>query len=225
MGNVDVPVILLAVGGGAVAIVIVVGVMMRRLKKKRRRKLRRVAKSMNFSFTLDGRGGVPKSVDALYLFNQGHSHRFRNVMRGKANGIDVAIFDYGYVIGIGDHASTYDQTVILFLSPSLSLPAFSLRPEEFFDKIASVLGYEDIDFGTHPEFSKRYLLKAEDENMVRKVFTDDVLEFYTKNEELHTEGTGDHLVFYRPDENVEPEEIQQFMEEGFGVFALFQSRT
>ncbi len=55
---------------------------------------------------------------------------------------------------------------------------FSFDSESFFHKIRNIIGYKDIDFDTHPNFSKNYLLNGEDENAIRNVFNEGVLYFF-----------------------------------------------
>ena len=117
------------------------------------------------------------------------------------------------------------QTVICFRSPQLSLPDFSMRPEHFFHKIGSVLGYQDIDFESHPtaaEFSKKYLLRGKDEQKIRALFTDTALTFFAAHpDKVCVEGSDDQLIWYQPGKIIEPEDIPGFMKEGFEVFRLF----
>jgi hypothetical protein len=61
--------------------------------------------------------------------------------------------------------------VISFQSSLLSLPEFELRSENMFHKIGKAFGCQDINFESHPEFSKRYLLRGADEEAVRTFFT------------------------------------------------------
>ena len=116
------------------------------------------------------------------------------------------------------------QSVICFQSPQLNLPKFRLRPEYFSDKIGSKLGYQDIDFESHPtaaEFSKKYLLRGKDEQKIRALFTDEVLAFFAGQDKIRVEGFSSHLCFYRAPKLIEPEDIPAFMKEGFEVFRLF----
>ncbi|MDP6107162.1 MAG: hypothetical protein QGI33_01860 [Candidatus Brocadiia bacterium] len=144
-------------------------------------------------------------------------------MHGDAKGIEVAIFDYRYTTGGGKSSHTWSQTVICFWSEMLKLPEFSMRPEHVFDKIGSFLGFQDIDFPRYPTFSKKYLLKGSDEEVIRAVFNESVLAFCEGILGLSTEGAGTCLVYYRSRKKVKPPEIMGFMEDGFRVFELFAS--
>ncbi len=102
------------------------------------------------------------------------------------------------------------------------LPNFTLRPENLFHKIGQVFGYQDIDFEAHPEFSKRYLLRAENESEVRRTFSTDVLSFYESDQKLSTEAAARQLIHYRAAKRVPPDEIAEFIKQGVRVLTLFR---
>ncbi len=135
----------------------------------------------------------------------------------------LAIFEYCYTTGGGKHAHSHLQTVISFQSPQLTLPEFSLRPEHMFHRIGEKMGMQDIDFESHPRFSKRYLLQGPDEEAIRRLFTAEVLEFFEAREGASVEASGDHFTFFRANNRVKPQRIRAFMEEGFDVYQILKS--
>jgi hypothetical protein len=48
--------------------------------------------------------------------------------------------------------------------------------------------------------------------------------FFEKLPGLTTEGSGHTLLFYRNAVRIEPQALQTFMEDGFGVLSVFRSR-
>ena len=193
------------------------------LEKKRTDTLRELAESLNFSFAKkdpDLRG----AVSHFHLFSKGHGRKVKNAMQGDTSSVNVAIFDYQYTTGSGKNSSTHSQTVIAFQSPDMNLPAFTMRPEHVFDKLGDLFGHKDIDFNSHPDFSKHYLVKGENEEAIRDVFTYEVLDYYQKHRGVSSEGKADRLIFYRAGKRVKPAEIRTFMEDGFAVFNLFKGR-
>jgi hypothetical protein len=158
----------------------------------------------------------------LHLFSQGHSRKITNVLMGKAGALDVAVFEYAYTTGGGQHSQRWRQTVILFESDGMDLPKFTLRPENVFHKIGQVFGYKDIDFDSHPEFSKRYLLRGENEEAVRATFGTQARSFYESDLKLSTEAAGPQLIHYRSGKKVAPDEISEFIKQGVRVLTLFR---
>jgi hypothetical protein len=103
------------------------------------------------------------------------------------------------------------------------LPTFSLRPETIWHKIGGWFGHQDIDFESHPGFSRLYLLRGRDEEAIRRLFTAEVLAFYEGQSGLSTEGAGNRLVVYRHAKRIAPADTRSFLEEGFGVLGVFRS--
>ena len=82
-------------------------------------------------------------------------------MRGSNEGREIAVFDYQYVTGYGkSRKRTVCSTVACLRSDGPPLPGFTLRPEGTWDKISSWFGGADIDFDTHPKFSRSFVLRS-----------------------------------------------------------------
>jgi hypothetical protein len=177
---------------------------------------------MKFTFSRKGDPDLLDRLKGLHLFSQGHSKKIANALVGKAGALDVAVFDYAYTTGGGKHSQRWRQTVILFESDDMALPKFTLRPENIFHKIGQVFGYKDIDFDSHPEFSKRYLLRGEDEEAVRATFGDEARSFYESDLKLSTEAAGPQLIHYRSGKRVSPDQISEFIKQGVRVLTLFR---
>lgn len=192
-----------------------------RMERARTAELQQLANDLGFDFEAVGGPLLTNGLDGFHLFSQGHSRRSANAMRGRTRDLDVAVFEYQYTTGSGKHRHTWQQTVIAFTVPGANLPTFSLRPENVWHKIGAWFGYNDIDFETHPRFSRQYLLRGAPELAIRELFTERVLEYFEDNPGLSAEGAGDRLVVYRA-ARIKPQEIRAFMERAFEVLALFQ---
>jgi hypothetical protein len=209
--------------GGILILIVVLAVLAVRAERKRTEALRRAADEMGFEYAADPGEGFLSRYPGFHLFSQGRSPDVRNLLRGKAGGLEVAIFDYSYVTGSGKSRHTWRQTVLAFEIDHADLPAFSLRPEMWFHKVGKWFGYKDIDFDSHPGFSKRYLLRSgEREEDVRALFNDRVLEYFEGHPNVCTEAAGGRLVYYRAQQRVNPAELRTLLEEGFEVLALFR---
>jgi hypothetical protein len=195
----------------------------RRQAEERRRMLQYVAGQMGWAFAAEASPSMIPNIESYYLFSQGHSKKIQNMLYGEVDGGRAAVFDYAYTVGHGKNSHRSNQTVAYFQSASLSLPLFSLRPENVFHKLFGAFGYQDIDFAQRPEFSKRYLLRGQDEAGLRRVFSDRLLVFYETSQGLSTDGGGDQLFFYQENVRVSPENIQQFVQWGRGLAGLFKN--
>jgi len=175
-----------------------------------------------FMSLLSGAGpDLQERLGPFHLFSQGHSRKIENVLRREIHDIAVTLFEYRYRTNSGKHTRTHHQTVLLFETQRLQLPLFNLRPEGMFHRIAKRFGYQDISFGDHPVFSESYLLRGHEEAQIRELFTEEVLNYYSRHDDLCTEGDGQRLVFYRRGQMVEPGWLEGFLEQGLDVLDLF----
>jgi hypothetical protein len=197
----------------------------RQKAKQRAADLTSVALTLGFNYLGGDSSRVPQVSTAL--FHRGGSRRFRNVMDGTYAGYQASVFDYSYTVSTGKSSSTYTQTVAAFTQDH-SLPLFELRPQGFLDRITDALVHRDINFESHPEFSRRFVLKGEDEASVRALFTPALLSYFEMlppDKKWHIEGSGFTLLFYQGNSKVPPQEIQSFLEETSVIAKTFFSSS
>jgi hypothetical protein len=190
---------------------------------QRTKAFNQLAQIMNLTFSEKGDDSVLNILGGFHLFSQGYSRKIANILTGNLNKIPVTIFEYRYTTGGGKSTKIWRQTVILLESDQLQLPSFVLRPENLLDKIENVFGHKDIDFEAYPNFSKHYLLRGNNEEAVRKIFTDPNIAYYEEHPGLSTEVDGNRLIFYRGSKVVPVNKIQSFMEQGYDIFTLFKT--
>jgi hypothetical protein len=190
-------------------------------EKERTRALELTAGQLGWSFAATAPLNMIAGLERFALFDQGHGKEIKNFMYGEASGVKAAVFDYIYVTGSGKHRHTHNQTVVYLEPAYLRLPFFSLRPEGFMLKIFQAFGYQDIDFGQRPEFSKQYILRGQDEQAIRQTFDDRVLAFYEGYGGTCTDGGGNQLFVYRAGYRFQPGEIQSYVGLGLQLMNLF----
>lgn len=111
--------------------------------------------------------GEGEAYYSLNLFNKGDSHKIFNTISGSKNGCHVSIFDYTYTTGSGKNKRTHKNSVCL-LNILQCFPDLFIRPENIIDKIAGVIGLDDIDFESK-EFSNRFYVKSSDKKFAYAV--------------------------------------------------------
>jgi len=218
MSPIVAPLIMLGIGTG----IGMIFVFSRRLEKKRAEALVQVAGELRLVFTPGGDETLMSEHGAFHLFSQGHSKKIKNLMRGTVRDSNVALFDYEYTVGGGKHRHTWSQTVISLHLQGRMLPAFSMRPEQVWHKLGSMMGYQDIDFESNPDFSKKYLLRGRDEAAVRNIFTNRVLIFFESEPGLCVEAEARTLIVYRHSAKVKPEAFRGFVDKGIQVAGFFE---
>ena len=197
-------------------------VRMNLLAAKRKRELSVVAQQLGFQFVPQGHDNFQQSLEEFHLATLGTRQKLSNLMHGKMEGSDVAIFDHEYFVPNGKTSRKVSQTVIWLQRRGTKRTEFALRPENFWNTIGTWVGHGDINFDSHPTFSRDYLLRGDDENAVRELFNADVLTFYEQHSALSTEGAGNKLFVYRAEALLAPDEIKSFLKEALQLLSLLE---
>jgi hypothetical protein len=211
------------------AIVVVVGIILAItswLDRRRTQALTAVSMQMGFLFV----GKEWKDVQQppqlqTALFNRGHSRRFRNIMTSSVAGLRTFLFDYKYTVGGGKSSRTYGQTVAAY-GKSGQLPPFNLQPQGLMHKLWDAVVHKDIIFDSNPNFAQRYVLRGEETERTRMVFTPALLSFLESldpHKKWQIEGMGDTLIIYRGGKKAKPADFKVFLEETSSLAGQFFS--
>lgn len=188
-----------------------------RYEKKRTEALYLFAHDNGFSFMEKADSPAEAGLPEIDLFNRGHSKKMTRVMAGQIEGTDLRVLDYKYTVGSGKNSTTYNQTVVAIATGGAVIPDFTLARENFFHKIGQAFGYQDIDFDMFPEFSKKYLLRGEDESAIRSLFNQRVIDAYMNKVAVNVEARDGWLFVFAQGKRLKPEEIQPRIECAFGL--------
>ena len=198
----------------AVAIVSIVE-LAKRSALKRTQALRAAAETLGWNFRAEVPYETIPNLERFELFGTGRARKLNNLLTSPAGELRAVLFDYSYTTGGGKSQQTHRQTVFYCTSEVLNLPTFSLRPENFFHRFATMLGYQDIDVADRPEFSRLFLLRGEAEAQVLNTFSPAVTEFFERNAGMCSAAKGRELLYWRPGRFARPEELQALIEQGF----------
>lgn len=189
-----------------------------RMEKKRTAAFELAAQQMGLEFHPEGTADLISRHLHFPSFNKGRDQRAKNHMAGELQGIRIDLFDFRYTTGSGRNRTAWNQTVLSIASHHIDLPDFTISPEGLFAKIGSVFGYQDIDFDTHPEFSRHFLLRGPDEAAIRLLFSPPVLEWFQNHLGVTADANGDMFVFFRASRRAKPEQIPDLLKEGLSLF-------
>ena len=189
----------------------------RHKSKKHGENLKEVGASIGLFMSSKKYPAPLKELQKFKLFSLGVYGFISNLMQGRKDSFDVAIFTHEFKKG--KHREY--QTVILFESDQLNLPHFTLFPENIRHKIAAKIGYEDINFDSFPKFSSQYYLKGNEEEKIRNVFKTNILSYFENDPGWSVEGLETRLLIYREGSMISPEEIQEFYEQTHTIAQAF----
>lgn len=162
--------------------------------------------------------GLGRQLQQFDLFlrersSWGRNGRVTNILRGKVEDTEVYLFDYSYVVSTGKSSHKVTQTVFFANDKNWYLPNFRLKPETWWHKVLKIIGWEDdINFSESPEFSDKFWLTSEFEQLVRQKFTPALQDLLTERPPVHLEGSNYYLIAYKPGKTLEPTNPQMFFE-------------
>jgi hypothetical protein len=200
--------------GGGVAI-------SRRSKETRALAVRAAAQRIDWGFRDEVAFEAVPDIDRFELFRVGRRRRFSNIMTSPAGDPRAVIFDYTYITGGGNSQRTHRQTVFYATGDRLSLPSFSLRPENFLHRVGAMFGYQDINLERRPDFSRMFLLRGANEASVRDAFTDTVAEFFERRAGACAAGMGRELLYWRTGRLTDPGELDALVRDGMDLAERF----
>ena len=136
--------------------------------RKRREAMTRLAAELGFEYYPDDPWSLEDKYAMFELFGRGHSRKASNVICGEMDGRAVVAFDYQYTTGSGKNKSTHSYQALVMGLPILAA-GLRMRTETVFDRMASWVGWDDIDFESD-EFSRRYHVASEDRRFAYDIF-------------------------------------------------------
>lgn len=194
-------------------------------QKKRTAEMQEQAESLGLTFMENGSSGLEQQLANFELMKRGRGKKYRNVVTAATDDVAIALFDYQYVTGSGKNRRTHNQSVAAIQSRHIRLPVFRARPEGLFDGVGSVLGFQDIDFEEHQQFSDAFVLKSEFEDQTRSFFDLPLLNFFADKKKLSFEGQAETFLFYERSHRTKPENLKFLLEESYRVFGALRDRA
>jgi hypothetical protein len=220
--------------------------------RKRTNELKNKAQFLGFCFK-----GSVGSQELVKLMEQtvSFSHDSRslstsNLMQGEVGGVSVTIADYSFYTGTGKSSKFNERTFLLIESKNMNLPSFYLKPAGWVsDRVQKLVGFQDVDFESHPQFSKKYFLCAfndgsevtrsslglipgsisrapsKNDSNVRELFeSSGILDFLELQTGLIIEGEGNRLLF-RQDlkKRIPVKKIGSFLQLGIKILSFIKA--
>lgn len=128
------------------------------------------------------------------LFQQGDSRKVNYLLESKLDGQQLLFFDYQYSTGSGKNRSTHYLSCMMIETPIYG-SALTLRAENFFDRIAAFVGFDDINFELE-EFNRSFRVLCPDKKFAYDVFHTGMMELFLQHRGLVMEWCGFKVLFY-----------------------------
>jgi hypothetical protein len=216
--------VVIMVSVGLVATGLVIG-LVRGASKQRAEAIRQTAERLGWGYREEVPLDAVPDLKRYELFRRGSSRKLSHLMTSPVGDPRAVVFVYTYTVSNGKSTSTYRQTVFYATRDHLTLPSFSLRPERFYHRVGTLFGYQDINLDAHPEFSRMFPLRGEDEAAVRAAFSNRVAEFFERHGGTCATGGGREILYWRPGKRIPPAELRAFIAEGSELAERFSVPT
>lgn len=124
----------------------------------------------------------------------GYSQQAYNVMQGRYGSLRFCAFDYRYTTGSGKSRQTHCFSAVT-VEGQYPLKKMLIRPEGLGDRLAGMLGFEDIDFEWE-EFNRAFYVKAEDKAAAYDVISQKMMEYLMLNRGWYIEISGRYMIVH-----------------------------
>jgi len=156
-------------------------------------------------------------LEFFQLFSRGAGHKIIYRGRGQYRGYSVEVFDYRYTTGSGRSRQTHYFTPLLVHTP-WQLGKIIIRPEGFFDKLAAMIGFDDIDLESR-EFNKKFYVKSPDKKYAYDLLHSRAMEHLLRHSGITVETGGRSYLFYY-DGKMSLREVPAFLDTGIDFAEL-----
>jgi hypothetical protein len=193
---------------------------------RRSRAVRATAAKLGFEYV--GRADEDVRRRLKTLFGDDDSVSMRDVLRKKTDKAEILAGEFSYSTGGDAERGSRDisQTAALVESQRLRLPPFRLQPAgRVVSFLLNTMGMEDMDFETHPAFSRRIHLASSEEEWTRALFDESVLEYFVVYPGLAVEAEGDRFLAYRHGKTHTPRGLVTFLEQALELSALLHEAS
>jgi hypothetical protein len=130
-------------------------------------------------------------------------YEISNVVSKIKSDEEIYIFDFVYTSKYSDKSNASAPSVIravFILLRQKTLFDFEVLPEGLWEKTKQLFGAKDINFEKYPEFSKKYVLRGEDSDLVRNRFPNALIKELESKKGICVEGREGCILTYNENE-------------------------
>jgi hypothetical protein len=169
-------------------------------EKARREAMLKLASELGLSFNPDSDRDHDDRFRQFSIFSRGRSRKAYNTLSGTCqlmgHEVELIMGDYKYTVDSGSgknrRSTTHRVSYLLIGVPIDRVPSLVIRPEKFFDKLAAMVGFDDIDFES-VEFSRKFLVSSDNKRFAYDLIDPRMMEFLMKDKALALDMEAGHL--------------------------------
>ena len=184
-----VPIFILLIAG--------VAIMAYMLEQKRQEALVALASGLGLHYQRGKDRSLVAGYHAFDLFRRGRNQYAQSVFTGDYRNHRITAFDFHYETRSTDgkgHTQRHHHyfTCVICHLPK-AFPELKVRPEGLFDKVASAVGWDDIDFESY-EFSRTYHVSSRDKKFAYDFFHTRMSQFFLNHQGMVLEVDGSAML-------------------------------
>lgn len=179
---------------------------------KRQEALQSYMEEIGWDFDPESIQRLPE-LEQFPLFQTKTIDHVFNRCDGREDGVQFQLFDVEYYEGVFIAKQVY-RTTALLIHMDRELPRFTLDKEELFHRAAEKIGFSFIDLEEHEDFSRRFLLKGENETAIRNFFDKELVRFFESNPYYHVQSTYHSLLVFKRERLASISEVKALLDYG-----------
>jgi len=171
--------------------------------EQRRQALAQLAAARGLAFHREDPIGVPGTFAQFELFQRGDSNYASNVIRGAVEGHNYCACDFQYTTvtystDSKGHTQRHEHTTYCsaaLVELNYPVPAIWMRPENFLDKAAHLVGCHDLEFES-AEFNREFHVKAENREIAFDIINAQTMQRLMASPFRHIEFNGAAVLIF-----------------------------
>ena len=174
---------------------------------KRQTLLQKLSQKLDWFYLPDPINSFEDLDRFLYFKTKSINYKYNN-LNNKND--ESQLFDLSFSEGAFIAKEDLKSTFLQVKSP-IEMPVFVLNKENIMTSIFNLVGFEDINFKEHPDFSGRFHLNGENKEEIKSFFCDDIIYFFESHPAYYLESKGDSLLIKGKERLASIQEIKQMM--------------
>jgi hypothetical protein len=159
------------------------------------------------------------------LFSRGSGGKMTNLFGDRVDSPSRLLFDFADSFGLpAQDSAKRQQTVAAFAAAKDGIPNFQMTPARALEGAPLISGAPPIRFDSHPDFGRRYALRAGNETAIRALFGHSFLDRLTACDPeagWSVEKAGRWLLVYRHNQFFAPDAIPESWQRAQALASLF----
>ncbi len=189
---------------------------------KRQEALKAYMEELGWDFRAES---IHRSPDLEYfpLFRTKTIDHVFNRCEGRDDGIRYKLFDVEYYEGVFIAKQVF-RTTVLVIHMDREMPRFTLDKEGLFHRAAELIGFSYIELEAYPDFSRRFLLKGDNERAIKGFFERGLVRFFESNPYYHVQSTYESLLIFKRERLASISEVKALIDFGSRLAACIRQK-